>query len=192
MLTKWKLFQSKFVCTGSVTHLAPVTAWLAILHITMITETPLKQSGVVQRNGSHDENAFKVVRQQFPSQWQEWLEENRCLETLKQRLFVVQNVMGSFVGPSPATSDKDLSRISTLSHQNFLWSLATGFLPSFFRRFKSTPDPDTFEKYRDTSPISIAILLQKYALLSTESSIYTANLYHDTPPICIAILLRKY
>ena len=56
-------------------------------------------------------------------------------------------------------------------------------------RVKSTPDPDAFEKHRDTPPISIAILLQKYALLLAESSIYTTNLYHDTPPICIAILL---
>ena len=63
---------------------------------------------------------------------------------------------------------------------------------SVFRRVKSTPDPDTFEKYRDTPPISIAILLQKYALLLAESSIYTTNLYHDTPPICISMLLQKY
>ena len=35
---------------------------------------------------------------------------------------------------------------------------------------KSTPDPDTYEKYRDTPPISIALLLQKYALLLAESS----------------------
>ena len=59
-------------------------------------------------------------------------------------------------------------------------------------RVKSTPDPDTFEKYRDTPPISIAILLQKYALFSAESSIYAANLYHDTAPIYIAALLQKY
>ena len=50
------------------------------------------------------------------------------------------------------------------------------------RRVKSTPDPDTFEKYRDTPPISIAILLQKYALLLAESS-------EDTPPVCIMIHL---
>ena len=55
----------------------------------------------------------------------------------------------------------------------------------------STPDPDTLETYRDTPPISIAILLQKYVLLLAES-IYSTNLYHDTPPICIAILLQKY
>ena len=60
------------------------------------------------------------------------------------------------------------------------------------RRVELTPDPDTFEKYRDTPPISIAILLQKHALFLAESSIYTTNLYHDTPPICIAILLQKY
>ena len=51
---------------------------------------------------------------------------------------------------------------------------------------------DTFEKYRDTPPISIAILLQNYALPLAESSIYATNLYRDTPPICIAILLQKY
>ena len=63
---------------------------------------------------------------------------------------------------------------------------------TLLRRVASTPDPDTFEKYRGTPPISIAILLQKYTLLLAESSIYTTNLYHDTPPICIAILLQKY
>ena len=62
----------------------------------------------------------------------------------------------------------------------------------FIRRVESTLDPDTFEKYCYTPPISIAILLQKYALLSAESSVHIANLYHDTPPICIAILLQKY
>ena len=61
-----------------------------------------------------------------------------------------------------------------------------------FRRVESTPDPDTSEKYRDTPPISIATLLQKYALHLAESSIYATNLYHDTPPICIAIPLQKY
>ena len=63
---------------------------------------------------------------------------------------------------------------------------------NLIRRVESTPDPNTFEKYRDTPPISIAILLQKYALRLAESSIYTTNLYHDMPPISIAILLRKY
>ena len=65
------------------------------------------------------------------------------------------------------------------------------FILPCVRRDQSTPDPNTFEKYRDTPPISIAILLQKYALLS-ESCIYTTNSYHDTAPICIAILLQKY
>ena len=60
------------------------------------------------------------------------------------------------------------------------------------RRVESTPDPDTFEKYRDTPPISIVILLQKYALPLADSTTYTTNLYHDMPPICIAILLQKY
>ena len=43
----------------------------------------------------------------------------------------------------------------------------------------------------DASPISIAILLEKHALLLAES-IYTTNLYHDTAPICITIILQKY
>ena len=60
------------------------------------------------------------------------------------------------------------------------------------RRVESAPDPDTFEKYRDIPPISIATLLQKYALLFAEGSNYTPNLYHDTPSICIAVLLQKY
>ena len=59
-------------------------------------------------------------------------------------------------------------------------------------RVKPTPDPDILEKYRDTPPISIAILLQKYGLLLAESSLYTSKLYHDAPPIFIAILLQKY
>ena len=58
------------------------------------------------------------------------------------------------------------------------------------RRVRSTPYPETFEKYRDTPPISIAILLQKYALLLAESRIDTTNLYHDTVPVCIAICLH--
>ena len=62
----------------------------------------------------------------------------------------------------------------------------------FFRRAKSTPDRDTFEKCRDTPPTSVAIILQKSALLLAESSIYITNLYHDTAPIWIAILLQKY
>ena len=57
---------------------------------------------------------------------------------------------------------------------------------------KSTPDPNIFGNHRDAPPTSIAILLQNYALLLAESSIYTTSLYHDTPPICIAILLQKY
>ena len=51
---------------------------------------------------------------------------------------------------------------------------------------KSTPTPDTSEKYRDMPPISIVILLQKYALFLAESSIYATNLYHDTAPILAA------
>ena len=56
----------------------------------------------------------------------------------------------------------------------------------------NTPDPDTLEKHRETPPISIAILLQTYALLLAESSVYTTNSYHNMPPTCMAILLQKY
>ena len=67
----------------------------------------------------------------------------------------------------------------------FCYSL---LLTAIFRRVKSTPDPDTFEEYRDAPPISIAILLQKYALLLAESkyiqhqfvSRYGSHLYRDT------------
>ena len=52
--------------------------------------------------------------------------------------------------------------------------------------------PILLKKYRDTHPIPIAILLQKYAPLLAESSIHTTNLYHDTPPICIDDTLQKY
>ena len=38
------------------------------------------------------------------------------------------------------------------------------------QRIKSTPGPDTFEKYRSTPPISSAILLQEYVLLLAENS----------------------
>ena len=63
---------------------------------------------------------------------------------------------------------------------------------SSIRTVTSTTDPDIFEKYRDTPPMSIAVLLQRYALLLAKTSIYTTNLSHDTPSICTAILLRKY
>ena len=49
-----------------------------------------------------------------------------------------------------------------------------------FRRVKSTTDPDTSEKYHETPPISIVILLQQYAPFWAEGSIYTFNLYYDT------------
>ena len=57
---------------------------------------------------------------------------------------------------------------------------------------ESRIDPDTFENYRDTPPISIAMLLQKYALLLAESSIYATNLYHDAPTryFCRSIRVR--
>ena len=57
----------------------------------------------------------------------------------------------------------------------------------------ANPDPDIFEKYRDTPPMSIATLLQTYSL-SADSSICTSsttNLNHDTAPNCIAILFAE-
>ena len=50
------------------------------------------------------------------------------------------------------------------------------------RRVKSTPDPNTCEKVSRYTSHFYRILLQKYALLLAESSIYTTNVYHDTPP----------
>ena len=54
----------------------------------------------------------------------------------------------------------------------------------------STPDPDTFEKYRDTPPISIMIVLQKYALLLAESSLDTIRLPFVSRCFCRSIRVR--
>ena len=54
------------------------------------------------------------------------------------------------------------------------------------------PWPRYFWKVSRYASHFYGILLQRYALLLAESSIYTTNLYHDAAPICIAILLRKY
>ena len=50
-----------------------------------------------------------------------------------------------------------------------------------FRRVKSTPDPDTFEKYRDTPPISMAYFCKSMPP-SWQKVVYT-------PPTCITIRL---
>ena len=81
------------------------------------------------------------------------------------------------------------SFIQELLRKKMFGSAAPSFLT--IRKMKSKSDTDTFEKYRDTPPISIAILLQKYALLLAESSIYTTNLYHDTPPIVSRCFCRS-
>ena len=79
------------------------------------------------------------------------------------------------------------------SPKHKFWSPSLRIFEAIFReetqvrRVTSTPDPDTFEKYRDTPPISIAILWQKYALLLAESSIYIY--IYINPPICITICL---
>ena len=69
------------------------------------------------------------------------------------------------------------------------------YIPRYCRKFQESqidPWPRHFRKVLRYTSISIAILLQKYALFLAERSIYTTNLYHDTPPISIAILLQKY
>ena len=56
------------------------------------------------------------------------------------------------------------------------------------RRIESTPDPDTFEKYRDTPPTSIAILFAKVCpplgrklyILHQFVSRYVSHLHRDT------------
>ena len=82
--------------------------------------------------------------------------------------------------PSAFTESRSESSVSSSQHMIFV--------P---KRISGESHRPTYEKYRDTPPISIAILLQKHALLLAKSSIYTTNLYHDTAPICIAILLQK-
>ena len=58
-----------------------------------------------------------------------------------------------------------------------------------FRRVKSSPDHDSFEKHRDTPPISIAILLEKKKNSSWQKVVcvhyqflsqYASHLYRDT------------
>ena len=85
---------------------------------------------------------------------------------------------------------RNLGKIFPAIFPGLSWSFPRKPL-NCIRRVKSIPDPDTFEKYRDTPPISIAILImQKYALLLAESSIYIthrqfvsrygSHLYRDT------------
>ena len=64
--------------------------------------------------------------------------------------------------------------------------------PFLVRKVTSTPYPDAREKYRDETPISIGMLLQKRALFLVESITYTTHLYHDMASICIAMALQKY
>ena len=54
--------------------------------------------------------------------------------------------------------------------------------PCKFRRVESTPDPDTFEKYRDTPSVSIARCFCKSIRLLLAEVVYT-------PPICLTIRL---
>ena len=63
---------------------------------------------------------------------------------------------------------------------------------SEFRRVTSTPDPFTFEKHRNKPPISIAILLQKYALFLAESSVYQKRSGDPNPSIFRKVLPYKW
>ena len=45
------------------------------------------------------------------------------------------------------------------------------------------PEPDTFEKFRDTPPISVAMFLPKHVLVLVGNDMYTTHLYHHTAPI---------
>ena len=82
---------------------------------------------------------------------------------------------------TPAENRRKPQKIAGSNFDPFLpFSLSHKALPN-----KSALARDTFEKYRDTPPVSSAMFLQKYAALLAESSTYTANLYHDTAPICI-------
>ena len=61
-----------------------------------------------------------------------------------------------------------------------IWDKEITYL-TFIRSVKSTPDPDTFEKYRDTPPISMAYFCKSMPP-SWQRVAYT-------PPICITIRL---
>ena len=74
---------------------------------------------------------------------------------------------------------------TTLELRNFLWNF---LILTLITRAKSTPDPDIAETYRDTTPISIVILLcesmpsswLKVVLPHHFLSRYGSHLYRDT------------
>ena len=57
------------------------------------------------------------------------------------------------------------------------------FRTPFLRIVKSTPDPNTFGKHRDTPPVSVVMLLQKYVLLLAESSRKTSPSFEKCNPL---------
>ena len=65
--------------------------------------------------------------------------------------------------PFPKWCDALLAHSFTLAHLCDSPFCNTSRNKLIFRRVKSTPEPNSFEKYRDAPRISIAILLQKYA-----------------------------
>ena len=83
-----------------------------------------------------------------------------------------------------------------VGNRGYFWTsmLSPSLLSPHLPEVTSTPDPKSYEKYRGTPPISIAIVLQKYALFLPESLIviYTTSLCHDMAPLCIPIFLQKY
>ena len=67
-----------------------------------------------------------------------------------------------------------------------------------FRRVKSTPDPDTSEMYRNTPPISTAIVFAKHAAPSWLKEVYTRpisitiRLPFASPDCCRSIMVRGH
>ena len=70
---------------------------------------------------------------------------------------------GLRVGPSKVKLLRDLRRVLANSDKRNTCRFLL-VRESVVRRIRLTPDPNTFEQYRDAPPISIAMLLQKYAL----------------------------
>ena len=79
----------------------------------------------------------------------------------------------------------DADRCDTMFDHNMLTCLEVrGRVPSY-RRVTSILDRDAFEKYRDATPICLAMLWQKYALLLVDLSGYTTDVYEMHLP-CVS------
>ena len=107
------------------------------------------------------------------------------------RFFVARKSQG-FFGGKGTFGDQKIAAIFAFASENRNRNRRKIATLGADQESEVDPWPRYFSKKRDTAPISIAMLLQKYALPLAESSLYTTNLYHDTPPICIVMLLQKY